>query len=77
MEHPRTTTARDHDDSDMIENIEDAPSFAGTAGGQVARRVASENELDAVAEPEATSRVRKGSGPKGDIAYRPDRSHGS
>ena len=77
MENPRTTSARDHDDSAMIDSIEDAPSFSGTAGGNIARRAGSENELDAVAEPEATTRVRKASGPGGDIAYRPDRSRGS
>ena len=77
MENPRTTTARDNDDSEMIENIDEAPSFAGTAGGMIALRAGSENELAGVREPEAVTRVRKGSGPKGDLAYRPDRSRGS
>jgi len=28
MEHPRTETARENDDSDIIENAEAGPSFA-------------------------------------------------
>ena len=59
MENPRTTAARDHDDHVLIDSAEDAPSASGTSGGNMQRELASQAELDSVAEPEGHNRVTK------------------
>jgi hypothetical protein len=59
MENPRTTAARDHDDSALIEDSSAAPAGAGTSGGNLARDVASHDELDSVAEPDSSTGVKK------------------
>ena len=57
-EHPRVESARLHDDKDIIENAEDAPSFASTAGGKIAQNVASQDELNqAIAGENSRTRV--------------------
>lgn len=53
MENPRTESAREHDDSDIIDNAEPGPSFAGSSGGNMQRDVAAEAELERVRDPEA------------------------
>ena len=65
QEHPRVTAARDHDDKDIIEAAEDAPGFAGTAGGKIAQNVAAQDELNQAVEGE-DSRTRVMSSDKGE-----------
>jgi hypothetical protein len=74
MEHPRTESARDHDDSELIENIEPAPGFSTSSGTPMARDIASEAELTEVSEPDATTRVRKGHAIEHAQEVRPDRA---
>jgi hypothetical protein len=59
MTNDRTDTARDHDDSDIIDRATDAPSGSGSAGGNLQRDVATQSELDRVRDPEGTERVTK------------------
>jgi len=59
MENPRTKTARDHDDRDLIESAETAPSFSGASGGNLERDVASSAELATVDAPDGSRRVKK------------------
>jgi hypothetical protein len=61
MEHPRTDSARTHDDSDLIDRMsEDGGITSGSsAGGNLARDVASRNELAQVDDPEALTRSTK------------------
>lgn len=60
-ENTRTTTARDHDDSDLIDRAGDLPmpSHSGTHGAGPAENIASRDELKTAtgADPTAT-RVR-------------------
>lgn len=44
MDNPRTQAARDHDDSDLIEGMEDAPSHKGAQGGNLQRDIATRAE---------------------------------
>jgi hypothetical protein len=44
MENPRTESAREADDSDLIEAMEDAPSQGGTSGGNLQREIGSRDE---------------------------------
>ena len=60
-EHPRTASARAHDDSDLIEDSEPMPSHGGTSGAGPAEDIGSRDELKQATGEEATStRVRKG-----------------
>ena len=43
-ENPRVDASRRNDDSDLIEGMEDAPSFSGASGGNLARDIASRAE---------------------------------
>ena len=67
MENRRTETARQNDDSDLIENLEDAPSFGSASGGQLQRDIGSRAELERedVGEPGVT-RVRDSDKPEGE-----------
>jgi hypothetical protein len=65
MEHPRTETARENDDSDIIDNAVPGPSFAGSAGGNMQRDIASQATLRRVQDPEAHAGVDK----QDDIAH--------
>jgi hypothetical protein len=56
MENPRTTSARDNDDSDIIDRAEPAPSQSGTSGGNLQ---ATQAELERVRDPEAMEGVDK------------------
>lgn len=60
MEHPRTTSARDHDDRELIENMESGPSFATSSGGTMARDIGTQDEIAQITDPDAATRVRKG-----------------
>jgi len=55
----RTDTARDHDDSTIIDSATDAPDGAGRNGGNLQRDIGTQAELDRVRDPEATERVTK------------------
>jgi len=74
MENPRTETARDTDDSAMIENLEPTPSDGSASGGTLAMDIATENELAQVSEPEANTRVRKDHAIEHGTEVRPDRA---
>lgn len=43
-ENRRTEAARAHDDHDIIDSAERAPSFGGVAGGTLQREIASRDE---------------------------------
>lgn len=59
-EHPRTESARDHDDKDVIEGMIPAgEAQAGTAGGALARDVGSRADLEQVDDPDGTTRATK------------------
>jgi hypothetical protein len=56
MENRRTETARQTDDSQLIESMEEAPSFSGASGGQLQRDIGSRAEMqrEDVGEPGVT-----------------------
>ena len=56
MENPRTETARETDDKDLIETMEDAPAFSGASGGGLQRDIGSRAEMqhEDVGEPGVT-----------------------
>ena len=60
-ENPRTDTARDHDDSDLIEGmIPEGDATAGSGGSQLARDIGSADDTTrAVDDPAAHERVTK------------------
>ena len=61
MENPRTETARENDDSDIIEraSAEPAPSFGGSSGGNMPEDIATQAELERVRDPESHQGVDK------------------
>ena len=59
MENRRTETARDNDDSDIIDRIEPAPRQGGSSGGNLQEDVATQSELERVRDPEAREGVTK------------------
>ena len=61
MENPRTETARENDDSDIIErdSAEFTPSFGGSSGGNLQEDIATRAELERVRDPEAHEGVDK------------------
>ena len=61
MENPRTTSARDHDDHEMIDAAvaDPTPGQGSTRGGDLARDVATQAEEAAVQDPEVTRRPEK------------------
>lgn len=76
MENPRTTSARDHDDSAIIDAAieEGSAGVAGEAGGRLQRDVATENELiRGTDDPEALTRARKQTDIDNNQAYNADR----
>jgi hypothetical protein len=46
MDKARTESAREHDDSDIIEAADDAPSQGGVSGGNLQRDIGSRDEED-------------------------------
>ena len=74
MENPRTETARDTDDSAMIENLEPGAGQASSAGGNLQRDVASQDELTQLSEPGAGTRVQKSDAIEHGTEVRPDRA---
>jgi hypothetical protein len=68
MENRRTESAREHDDSELIESIEEtgpAPRFEGRSGGVLQDDIATKAELERVRDPEA----REGADKKDDIEH--------
>jgi hypothetical protein len=59
MENRRAETARENDDSDIIDNAEPAPSFGGSSGGNLQEDIATQAELERVRDPEAHEGVAK------------------
>jgi hypothetical protein len=74
MENPRTTSARDHDDHEMLEDSDNAPMDSSTSGGNLARDVASSSEEVDLIEPDGTRRVRKQDDIDNDTATRTNRA---
>ncbi len=58
----RAETAKRHDDSDLIENAasEQTPDAQGSAGGDMARSVATRAEAKRVDDPDSSTGVDKG-----------------
>jgi hypothetical protein len=73
MENPRTTSARDHDDHEMLEDSDNMPMDSST-GGNLARDVASSSEEADLIEPDGTRRVRKQDDIDNDTATRTNRA---
>ena len=61
MENRRIETARDNDDSDIIErdSSEFEPSQSGSSGGNLQEDIATQAELERVRDPEAHEGVDK------------------
>lgn len=59
MDNRRTETARDTDDSDLIDSAEPTPSQGGSSGGNLQEDIATQAELDRVRDPEAREGVDK------------------
>jgi hypothetical protein len=59
MDNPRTDSAREHDDSDIIDSIEPAPSQGGSSGGNLQEDIATQAELERVRDPEAREGISK------------------
>lgn len=59
MENRRTESAREHDDSDIIDRAEPAPPHGGSSGGNLQEDVATQAELERVRDPEALEGVDK------------------
>ncbi len=74
MENPRTTSARDHDDSALIDAIDKDAAQQGRSGGNLAADVASQAELDAVEDPANHERVTKQKDIDHAAEVRPDRA---
>ncbi len=74
-ENPRTDSARDHDDTDLIEGMmPDADAVALSSGGRLQTDVGSQNDLTrAIDDPDAMTRPEKQDDIANDQAYRSDR----
>jgi hypothetical protein len=59
MDNRRTDTARDNDDSDIIDRAEPTPSQGGRSGGDLQEDLATQAELERVRDPEAREGVAK------------------
>jgi hypothetical protein len=59
MDNRRTDSAREHDDSDIIDRAEPAPSQGGSSGGAMQEDIATQAELERVRDPEAREGVDK------------------
>ena len=61
QENPRTESARLHDDKDIIDEMEEAPSAVGQKGGDVKRTLATNLEVDEIlhGQPEAPVKPKR------------------
>lgn len=75
MEKPRTDSARTHDD-EWIEDLDEAPEASGSSGGNLARDVASKDDLSQVRDPDGRRRVTKQDSIDNDTADRSRRVRG-
>lgn len=78
-ENPRTTSARDHDDTDLIEGmIPGGDAVVGSSGGNLQTDVGSRDDLEhAIKEPGGTSRPEKADDMANDQSYRSSRAPGA
>jgi len=61
----RAETARAHDDSDIIDRVEDAPAFGGSRGGNLQRDIGARDEISEEAgDGEGITRVRDSDKPE-------------
>ena len=73
-EHPRTESARDHDDTDLIEGMEaDTDAEESSGGGALARDVGSQADLKQVDDPAASTRATKQDDIDSGVTYDSDR----
>ena len=74
-ENPRTASARDHDDTDLIEGMIPAgDAQVGSAGGKLQTDVGSQDDLDhSIKDPGGTTRPEKADDTANDQSYRSDR----
>ena len=59
MDNRRTETARENDDSDIIDTVEPTPPQGGSSGGNLQEDVATQAELERVRDPQAFEGVDK------------------
>ena len=59
MDNQRTETAREHDDSDVIDAAEPAPNQQGRSGGNLQRDIGTQASLERVRDPDAREGVSK------------------
>ncbi len=74
-ENPRTESARDHDDTDLIEGMIPAgDAQVGSAGGKLQTDVGSQDDLDhAIDDPGGTTRPEKADDMANNQSYPSDR----
>ena len=74
-ENPRTQSARDHDDTDLIEGMIPAgEAQSSSAGGRLQTDVGSQDDLEhSIKEPGGTTRPEKADDMANDQSYRADR----
>jgi hypothetical protein len=61
----RAETARETDDSDLIESMEDAPAFGGSSGGNLQRDIGARDEVhQEVGDGDGVTRVRDADKPE-------------
>ena len=61
----RAETARETDDSDLIDSMEDAPSFGGSSGGNLQRDIGARDEVhQEVGDGDGVTRVRDSDKPE-------------
>jgi hypothetical protein len=59
MDNRRSETARENDDSDIIDRVEPAPRQGGSSGGNLQEDIGTQAELERVRDPEAREGVDK------------------
>jgi len=59
MDNRRSETARDNDDSDIIDSIEPTPPQGDRSGGNLQRDIGTDASLERVRDPEAHEGVEK------------------
>ena len=61
----RAETARENDDSNLIDAMEDAPAFGGSSGGNLQRDIGSRDEVhEEVGDGDGVTRVRDSDKPE-------------
>ena len=74
-ENPRTTSARDNDDTDLIEGMIPAgDAVVGSSGGRLQTDIGSQDDLEhSIDEPGGTTRPEKADDMANDQSYPSDR----